>query len=176
MTSFVARIARVTPVPLILRIVVFLSALLGLWLAAPAQASTPRFLLAMAFLAALPGLFPGTRVVDFVMASMLAGWVVATLGVGEPAEPWRVFGIGVALYLTHSAAALAGAVPYDAVVDSQVPLRWAARCGLVIIGAGAVTAAIVVIARTVTPGTSIVALLVGLGVVVGTVAMLSRRR
>lgn len=176
MMPLLERLARVTAVPLILRMVIFLSALLGLWLAAPAEASPPRFLLAMAFLAALPGLLPGTRLVDLVMLSMLAGWVVTTLGLGEPAEPWRVFGIGVALYLTHSAAALAAVLPYDAVVDSQVPLRWAARCGLVIVGAGVLTAAIVVMARTITPGTSVVVLLLGLAVVIGTIAMLTRRR
>lgn len=175
MMSFLARIARVTPVPLILRAIVFVSALLGLWLAAPAEISTPRLVLGMALLAALPGLFPGTRVVDLVMVTVLVGWVVTTLVAGENAEPWRVFGIAAALYLTHSAAALAAVLPYDAVVDSQVPLRWAARCGLVIASAGVLTAVIVVIARTVTPGNSVVVLLVGLGVVIGTVALLSRR-
>ncbi|HZM75813.1 MAG TPA: hypothetical protein VFC19_08810 [Candidatus Limnocylindrales bacterium] len=175
MTSLIARIARVTPVPLILRVIVFISAFLALWLAAPEQASTPRFFLLMASLAALPGLFPGTRVVDFVMVSVLAGWVLTTLVAEEPAEPWRVFEIATALYVSHSASALAAVVPYDAVVDAQVPLRWAARCGLVIIGAGLVTAAIVQIARTVTPGSSVPVLLVGLAVVIGTVALLSRR-
>jgi len=175
MISFISRIARVTPVPLILRVIVFVSALIALWLAAPAPVSTPRFFLLMAFIAALPGLFPGSRAVDFVMVSVLVGWVLTTLVGGEPAEPWRVFGIATALYIAHSAAALAASVPYDAVVDAQVPLRWAARSGLVIIGAGLVTAAIVVIARTVTPGTSVVVLLVGLAVVIGTVALLSRR-
>lgn len=176
MTSFIARIARVTPVPLTLRVVVFLSILLGLWLAAPAPLSTPRFLLFMAFLAALPGLFPGTRAVDLVMLCVIVGWVLTTLVGGEPGEPWRVFGIAVALYVSHSAAALAAVVPYDAVVDTQVPLRWAARCCLVIAGAGLLTAGIVVVARTVTPGSSILVLLVGLAVAIGTVAVLSRRR
>jgi hypothetical protein len=175
MMSFLARIARVTPVPLTLRAIVFLSALLGLWLAAPAQVSTPRLFLLMAVVAALPGLFPGTRAVDLVMVSLVVGWVVTTLIAGEPAEPLRVFGIGAALYVAHSAAALAAAIPYDAVVDAQVPLRWAARAGLVIMGAGVVTAVIVVIARVVTPGTSVVVLLVGLAVTIGTVALLSRR-
>jgi len=173
--SFIGRIARVTPVPLILRIIVFVSALIGLWLAAPAEISTPRFLLGIALLAALPGLFPGTRMVDFVLVTALVGWVVTTLVAGEDAEPWRVFGIATALYVSHSAAALAAVLPYDAVVDSRVPLRWAARCGLVIVAAGVLTAAIVVIARTVTAGNSVLVLLVGLGVVIGTVALLSRR-
>jgi len=176
MNELIRRISRTTPVPLILRVIVFLSALLALWLAAPAQASTPRLILLMAFLAALPGLFPGTRVVDFVMVSVLIGWVATTLAVGEPAEPLRVFGIATALYVSHSAAALAAVVPYDAVVDTQVPLRWAARCGLVIMGGGLVTAAVVVIARSVVPGRSVLVLLAGLGVAIGTVAMLSRRR
>jgi hypothetical protein len=176
MSAFINRLARTTPVPLILRVVVFLSALLGLWLAAPAQASTPRLILLMAFFAALPGLFPGTRIVDAVMVSVLIAWVVTTLVAGEPAEPWRVFGIATALYVSHSAAALAAAVPYDAVVDAQVPLRWAARCGLVIMGAGLVTAAVVVIARSVTPGNSVIVLLMGLGVAIGTVGLLVRRR
>jgi hypothetical protein len=176
MISFMARIARVTPVPLILRIVVFASALAGLWLAAPEPVSNARFLMAMALLAALPALSPGTRMVDLVMICILVGWVATTLVAGEAAEPWRVFGIGTALYLAHSAAALAASVPYDAVVDAQVPLRWAARCGLVIMGAAVITGLIVTIARRVTPGTSIVVLLVGLAVVIGTVTLLSRRR
>jgi hypothetical protein len=176
MMSFIARTARVTPVPLILRIVVFLTALSALWLAAPAAISTPRFLLAMILFAALPGLLPGSRLVDLVMISVLVGWVMTTLIAGEPAEPWRVFGIGAALYLCHSAAALASAMPYDAVVDAQVPLRWAARAGLVIMGAGVVTAVIVAIARVVVPGHSVILLLLGLGVVAGTGLLLSRHR
>lgn len=170
------RVARVTPVPLILRVVVFLAGFSGLWLASPEQAGVPRLILLMALIATLPAVFPGTRMVDVVMIGIVAAWMVATLGAGEPAEPTRVFGVATALYLVHSAAALAAAIPYDAIVDAQVPLRWAARATVVIAAGGVITAAVVVIARTVTPDRSAIVLLVGLAVVLSLVAVLTRRR
>ncbi|HEX6684954.1 MAG TPA: hypothetical protein VF062_19350 [Candidatus Limnocylindrales bacterium] len=170
------RVARVTPVPLILRMVVFLASFSGLWLASPQQASVPRLILIMVFIATLPALLPGTRIVDVVLIGIVAAWVATTLGVGEPAEPVRVFAIATALYLAHSAAALAAAMPYDAIVDAQVPLRWAARCALVIIAGGVITAAVVVTARTVPPDRGVIVLLAGLGIVLGTVAVLTRKR
>jgi hypothetical protein len=174
--AWLEKLSRITAVPLILRGVAFLSAFAGLWLAAPQAASAPKTLGILAFLAVLPALAIGTRLVDVVMAGTVILWVITTLGFGEPAEPLRVFGVAAALYLLHSSAAMAAALPYDAVVDPQVPLRWAARSALVVAAAGVVAAVVVLLAPLMTPTTSVIALFAGLGVVLATVALLTMRR
>lgn len=179
MNAWLDKMSRVTAVPLILRAIVFLSAWLGLWLAAPAELTEARYLLILAAIALLPALAPGTRGVDAIMLVIIALWAASTLGLGEPAEPGRTFMTAAALYLVHSAAAFAAVLPYDAIVDGQVLQRWAARCGLVLAGAGLLTVAVVGLAAPLAQKPSTLALFAGLATVVGLIALLAaqgRRR
>lgn len=174
--AWLERLSRITAVPLILRAVAFVSAFAGLWLAAPQVASAPKTLGILAFVAVLPALAVTSRLVDVVMAGIVILWIVTALGFGEPAEPLRVFGVAATLYLLHSSAAMAAALPYDAVVDPQVPLRWAARSALVVAAGGVVATVVVLLAPLMTPTTSVIVLFAGLGVVLATVALLATRR
>lgn len=175
MKAWLNRLSRATAGPMALRGVVFLASWIGIWLAAPAQAATPKFALLTTAAALIGALAPGSRLVDVVMVGIVALWGFATLGLGEPADPVRTFATAGALYLVHSAAAVAALLPYDAVVDAQVLLRWAARSALVLAAAGLVTVVVVLLAPVLTPTTSILALLVGLSTAAGTIALLASR-
>jgi hypothetical protein len=176
MMTWVNRLSRVTAVPLFLRGIVFAAGWLGLWLALPSQVASARVALVLVVVALVPALAPGTRAADGVMLAIVALWVASTLVVGQAAEPVHTYLTGATLYLTHSAAAFAAVLPYDAVVDGQVLLRWAARWALVLAAAGAVTAVVVVLAPLAGQTTSLLALFAGLGIVVGLIALLARRR
>ncbi len=153
---------------------VFLAAVTGLWLAAPTAMVSVRLLLPIVALALLPALVPGGRVVGATMAIIVGLWVTSTLAFGEEAGVVRTFATACALYLTHSAAALAAALPYDAIVDNLVIVRWAGRAVTVILASAAVTAIVVLLAPTLSPTTSIFALLGGLAAVFALVMLLSK--
>jgi hypothetical protein len=174
MTRILNRAARTAPGPAAVRVVVFLAAAAGMWIAAPTAFVSLRLLLPIAVAAALPALVPSGRVVGVTMAFIIGLWVTATLAFGEPATPGRTFMAACALYLTHSAAALAAALPYDAIVDNQVIVRWAARAAMVIIASGVITALIVLLAPLLTPTTSVLALIAGFAVSLALVALLTR--
>lgn len=175
MTAWINRLSRVTTVPLLLRGLIFVTVWLGLWLALPAQVASVRAALVLAVVALVPALVPGTRAVDVAMLAIVALWVASTLFAGNTAEPVTTFLTAAALYLTHSAAALAAVLPYDSVVDGQVALRWAARSGLVLAGAALLAALIVALAPVAGRNPSALGLLIGLGAVVGLIALIARR-
>ncbi|MEO6701678.1 MAG: hypothetical protein ABI140_03675 [Jatrophihabitantaceae bacterium] len=69
----------------------------------------------------------------------IAGWFACYGTHGAP-PVWRVLAFGCALYLLHSSAALAGAVPISARLDRPTALRWARRWLLHVAIAGALAA------------------------------------
>jgi hypothetical protein len=168
------RAARTAPGPAAVRAVVFFAAAAGMWIAAPTALVSFRLLLPIVVAAALPALIPNGRVVGVTMAFIVGLWVTATLGFGEPASALRTFMAACALYVTHSAAALAAMLPYDAIVDNQVIIRWAGRSALVIIASGLITALVVLLAPLLTPTTSALALIAGFAVVMALITLLAR--
>ncbi|GAB4049362.1 hypothetical protein [Catellatospora paridis] len=166
-------LGRITGGPLLVRGIVFVAAVTGLLLAAPGGLPA-RMMLGFLVLAAVPAIAPGGVAVTLVMLATVAMWLADTmLFLAEPSMG-RLLGTAAALYLLHNAAALAAVLPYDAIVDNQVLLRWAVRSALVLGAAGGLTIVLV----TVLPGmyitTPTVALVVGLAVVAAAVALLTR--
>jgi hypothetical protein len=173
--KWLEKLRRTTPATIAVRSVSFAAAAAALWAGAPSLISSPRLVTPIIVIALLPALLPGSRAVTAVMLLTVAGWMFGTLGLGEEISVASAFGTACALYLLHSSAALAAVLPHDAIVDTAVLVRWAARAGLVLVASAAVTAIVVTLARTVTPTTSMLALLAGFGVVAGTVWLLARR-
>ena len=165
---------RLTPAPLFVRAVVFLSAAIALWAALPGTAQGPRVVVPIVLFAALPAVFPDSRAVSAVMVTVAFGWMFGALVLNGSVTVIGTFTAAAALYLLHSFAALAAMLPYDAIVDTAVLLRWAARSGIVLAGSAAVTAIVVTLARIMTPTTSVAAILAGFCVVGGTVWLLAR--
>ena len=174
MIRVMRRTLRTAPGPLAVRGIVFFAAAAGLWIAAPAAFVSLRLLLPIALAALFAALFPGGRVVGVTMTLIIVSWILSTLAFGEPAGIGRTFMTACALYLTHSAAALAAMLPHDAIVDNQVIIRWAGRSAMVIVASAAVTGIVVLLATRFTPTTSTFAVVGGLGVVAAIVAVLAK--
>jgi hypothetical protein len=117
---------RATAGPALVRLVTGVSALAALVLAIPLSAlgAWVSMLVPAAVAAAF---FPRTRWITGVALLSLLGWLMTTIAFAEPVTPARVAGLASALYLMHTAAALAAVLPYDCSVAPGVLLRWFAR-------------------------------------------------
>jgi hypothetical protein len=136
-------LARATPGPTLVRLVVWVLGVVALVVAYPADAVfDTRGGLAIALVALLPVVFPRTRMVSFVLFTAAFGWLVSTAGFGEPITTVRLVVLAGVLYLLHSSAALAAVLPYDTIVAPRVLLGWALRA----LGVVAVTAVLGVFA------------------------------
>ncbi|TDC65705.1 hypothetical protein E1258_04940 [Micromonospora sp. KC207] len=129
-----AVVNRVSAAPLLVRAGVFGTALAGLLLAYPVQVLTGRPLAGLALVALLPAVGPRRIWPTFAALVTAGGWLLATEGYGRPVALWRLLAVAAALYLAHSLAALAALLPYDAVVDPELIVRWLTRAGGVLLG------------------------------------------
>jgi hypothetical protein len=169
----ITKLARITPASLIMRSIAFVAAWASLWLAAPEILSDPRYVLLMAFVALGPAIGPNTRLVTATMLLIIVGWVVSALFAGEEATGLRTFALAAGLYLLHASCALAAVLPYDAIVDRAVLLRWAARTALVLLAGAVVSWIIILTAPTLTPSSSLPILLGGLAAAAALLAVLA---
>jgi hypothetical protein len=152
-TFAVGQVRRTTAGPALVRATLATAALAALAFAVPLAdlGSWVGLLLPVGLGVAL---FPRTRWVSIVALLAVLGWLVTTVVLGEPVSAWRLGGLGVALYVMHSAATLAAVLPLDAVVAPGALLRWLGRTGAVLgasllIGLGGyATAAVVPGARS----------------------------
>ncbi|MEU3453945.1 hypothetical protein ABZ671_10115 [Micromonospora sp. NPDC006766] len=124
---------RISLTPLLVRVGIFLTVLVGFLLAYPVQAFHPRLLLAFAVAAVLPAVGPRRVWPTFVALATVGGWLLATMGFGRPPALWRLLAVATLLYLTHTLCALAALLPFDAVVDPDLVRRWLARAGGVVL-------------------------------------------
>lgn len=129
--------ARATFGPMLVRLAIWLAAFAALVLAYPVEVSLQRGgVLSYVVVAALPMLAPRTRMVSIALFLAIFGWIMSTGFYGERITVLRLVGLGAALYLTHTSAALAAVLPYDTVVSPGVLGGWALRA----LGVLAVTA------------------------------------
>ncbi|MEU9504985.1 hypothetical protein AB0D32_01730 [Micromonospora sp. NPDC048170] len=125
--------ARISLTPLLVRAGIFLTVLVGLVLAYPSEVLLGRPLLALVLVAVLPAVGPRRVWPTFAALVTVGGWLVATDGYGRPIALWRLLAVAALLYLTHTLCALAAVLPYDAVVDPDLIVRWLARAGAVLL-------------------------------------------
>jgi hypothetical protein len=126
--AFGHRVRRMTPGPMLVRVLAAVAALAGLAVALPLEfTATPRFGLVVPVALGV-GLFPRTRWVGTVSLLTIGAWLVNTLGFEtEPVPLWRVAALAGALYVAHTSAGLAAVLPSDSIVGAGVLVRWAAR-------------------------------------------------
>jgi len=120
-------IGRITLAPLLVRCGLFLCAFAALLLAYPEPPADLRLLGLLVVVALLPAVAPRRSYTTVVLLAAVAVWVVSTGWFDRPVELWRLFGLATFLYLTHSLAALAGLLSYDAVLAPEVLARWVVR-------------------------------------------------
>ncbi len=63
----------------------------------------------------------------------MTGWIVDTAGFDSRIALWRVITLATLLYLGHTLTALAAVLPYDAVVNLDVPGLWLGRALIVVL-------------------------------------------
>ncbi|SCL35691.1 hypothetical protein GA0074692_4158 [Micromonospora pallida] len=127
---------RATLLPFLVRVGVFLTVLLGLVVAYPVEIWFGDALPALLVTALLPALGPRRFWPTFAALVTVAGWLYDTFDQGEPIALWRLLLLAVLLYLGHTLCALAALLPYDAVVDPALVLRWLARAAGVVFATG----------------------------------------
>ncbi|RKN43592.1 hypothetical protein [Micromonospora endolithica] len=128
-------LVRVSPTVLLVRAGIFLGVLVGLVLAYPAEVFLGRALGGLLLVALLPALSPRRVWPTFAALVTVGGWLLATDGYGRPIALWRLLAVAAVLYVTHTLCALAAVLPYDAVVDPEVVVRWLVRAGAVVLAA-----------------------------------------
>ncbi|MGN9808021.1 hypothetical protein ACTMSW_01500 [Micromonospora sp. BQ11] len=126
-------LTRVSLTPMLVRVGIFLSVLAGLVLAYPAEVLLGRSFGGLLLVAVLPALSPRRVWPTFAALVTVGGWLVATDGYGRPIALWRLLAVAAVLYLTHTLCALAAVLPYDAVVDPELIVRWLLRAAAVLL-------------------------------------------
>lgn len=171
--------ARATAWPFGVRLVVFAAAMIAQGCAYPPKAMLGAPTLMIIVLAVLPALWPRTAWVTVFWLVTVTGWVAATMLYDSQITLPRLIGLSVALYVVHSGSALAAVLPYDAVVDQVVIVRWLMRAALVIIVSMGLSVGGLYVVSSWPPKYYLAATILGLLPVVGVVwliAFVARRR
>lgn len=170
---------RVSLTPLLVRVGIFLSVLVGFVLAYPSEVLTGRPLGALGIAALLPAVGPRRVWPTFAALVTVGGWLLSTAGYGRPIALWRLLALAAVLYLAHTLCALAAVLPYDAVVDPELIVRWLVRAGAVVLSAAVLGVLLVEAADVGADGGFLTATVAGLLVAVAVSALLGwllRRR
>jgi hypothetical protein len=165
-------VERATPGPLLVRVGIFVTTLAALLTAYPAVVVASRLVLLLVLVAAVPALAPRRGAPTLLALVAVAGWLVSTMGYEEPVTLFRLLGLAGLLYLMHTLAALAAALPYDAVVAPEVLVRWVGRA-LLVVAASAVLALLVVVTADAFRGAYLLASLLGLAIAITVTAVLT---
>ncbi|MFC7531448.1 hypothetical protein [Actinoplanes sp. GCM10030250] len=170
---------RATAVPVLVRFGILLCGLLAMVVAWPIELLSGRYLIVLALVALWPAVSPRGRGGTASALFAVGGWIVDTAGFDSRVALWRVLVLAALLYLAHTLTALAALLPYDAMVNLDVPGLWLGRAGVVIL----ISAVLIVLALGLTAdlgGDAFqLATLVGLAAAVGVTLVLAhavRRR
>jgi hypothetical protein len=124
---------RATAVPLLVRFGVLLAGLLAMVVAWPPELLAGRYLIVLLVVALWPALAPRGRGGTFAALVAVGGWIIDTAGYDTRVALWRVLALASLLYLAHTLTALAALLPYDAMVNIDVPALWLGRAAMVIL-------------------------------------------
>ena len=127
MNRLLDALTRVTAGPLMVRAAAFGSGFAALLLSVPTPAWNQWYAIAAIGLAGIAAYGVGTGWVA-VLEGVAAGvWFLFTTWYAYPASPPVVLGLAAALYVHHSACALAAVLPMDATVAPAVLVGWLRR-------------------------------------------------
>ncbi|MEJ3741972.1 hypothetical protein WEI85_01545 [Actinomycetes bacterium KLBMP 9797] len=173
LTRLQALVTRATLVPLLVRTGVFATALAAFVTAFSAQMLTGYLLGILVIQAGLAAVLPRSPWVTIAVLIAVGGWIVSTVWYEEPVALWRLVVLATFLYLTHSLAALAAVLPYDAIVSTDVLFRWVSRALAVTLGSAVLTVIVLAAADRAGDTAFLAAALAGLAVAVGATAFLA---
>ncbi|MEV0896240.1 hypothetical protein [Actinoplanes sp. NPDC049802] len=134
---------RATAVPFMVRCGILLSGLLATAVAWPLEMlSNPRLMSLPVAAVIWATMAPRGRGGTAAALSVIVGWLVNSTGFGASIDLWRVLTLAALLYLGHTLTALAAVLPYDAMVNLDVPALWLGRALVVVL----VSAVVIVLA------------------------------
>jgi hypothetical protein len=177
--SFQTAITRVTLAPLLVRVAIFLSAMIAFFVAYPPQLLLGRSLGLLVIAAVLPAVAPRRIWPTLAVLIAVGGWILSTSWYDERVELWRLLTLAAFLYLTHNLCALAAFLPYDAVVATEALTRWVARALAVVLAAAVLAVLLIGVADRSGDGNLLTAAIGGLAVALAVAALLAwllRRR
>lgn len=105
---------------------------------------------------------------------VVTGWLIDTAGFDSPIALWRVLTIATMLYIGHSLTALAAQMPFDAVVNLDVPGLWLIRTLAVVLVSAVLTVVVLGLSADLAGDAFLAATLVGLAGAVGATILLAR--
>lgn len=126
-------VRRATVVPVLVRCGIALAGLLALAVAWPTELLASQFVVPLLVIAVWPAFAPRGRSATFAAMVTVTGWIVDTAGYDSRIALWRVITLATLLYLGHTLTALAAVLPYDAVVNLDVPGLWIGRALIVVL-------------------------------------------
>jgi hypothetical protein len=177
--EYLARIRRLSPTVLLVRAGIFGAGFAALVLGWPLEVVVGPPLPVFVVIAALPAVAPRGWLPTAVIGLAILGWGLAIHWYGEPVTYPRLVVLAGALYLVHTLSALGAVLPYDAVVAPTVLVRWLGRTGLVMVLTAVLGVFALAFPELFGGRTFLVASLVGLALMAGTVGYLAhlvRRR
>ncbi|WP_436523724.1 hypothetical protein [Actinoplanes sp. HUAS TT8] len=124
-------VRRATVVPVLVRCGIALAGVLAMAVAWPTALLASQFLVILLLIAVWPAMAPRGGAATFAALVVVGGWIVDTAGYDSRIALWRVVTLATLLYLGHTLTALAAVLPYDAVVNLDVPGLWLGRALLV---------------------------------------------
>lgn len=166
-------ISRATMGPMLVRAGLFGTAMAAFVTAFSPEMLTGYFLGLLVLQAGLAAVLPRSPWVTVAVAIAVGGWVVSTVWYDEPVALWRLTSLATFTYLTHSLAALAALLPYDAAVAPEVVVRWLSRALAVVLGSAVLTVVVLAAADRAGDRTFVAAALAGLAVALAATALLT---
>ncbi|GAA4597715.1 hypothetical protein BJY16_002450 [Actinoplanes octamycinicus] len=181
LTTLVRRLSRIptmvrraTVLPFLVRCGIALCGLLAAAVAWPAELLASQFVLPLLVVAVWPAVAPRGRGATFAALVTVGGWIVDTAGYDSRIALWRVLSLATLLYLGHTLTALAAVLPYDAVVNLDVPGLWLGRALIVLLISAVLTVLALGLTEDLGGDAFQLATLVGLAAATGVTILLVR--
>jgi hypothetical protein len=167
-------VRRATVLPVLVRCGIALAGLMAMAVAWPTELVASQFFVPLLVIAAWPAFAPRGRGATFAAVVVVAGWIVDTAGYDSRIDLWRVISLATLLYLGHTLTALAAVLPYDAVVNLDVPGLWLGRALIVVLISAMLTVLALGLTEDLGGDAFQLATLAGLAAATGVTALLVR--
>jgi len=125
-------IGELTMGPTLMRLTVVVAAFAGLVLAWSDRTRAPGIIVTFGILALVTGIFPRSPLPTGCALITVIGYIGETTG-GTPITVWRVSTLAALIYITHTSAAYASLLPYNAVLTRGVFVPYVMRTVAVIV-------------------------------------------
>jgi hypothetical protein len=165
---------RATVLPFSVRAGIGLAVILAMSVAWPAELVFGRPGVLLYLVALYPAVAPRGNGPTVAIIIAAAGWLLDTTWYGKSVKLWHVISLAALAYLVHTLAALAAALPYDAIVQVGVLTGWLLRAAGVILIASVLIVVTLGLASELTGRQFLVANLVGLAAASAATLLLTR--